>query len=83
MLVALPNINNTLEKSKNKDNTRTKELIIQGALLYANDMDKFNVDIPLGDIVSAGYLTKKETSICPSNSTVNCTISSCELSNCD
>lgn len=83
MLVALPSINNTLEKSKTRDNSRTKELIESAASVYANDMGIENDTIALNDIVSAGYLTKKEANNCPSDSYVVCTISSCELKNCD
>ena len=83
MLVALPNINNTLEKSKTKDNNNIKELIESAASVYANDMGITNGNISLSDIVSAGYLTKKEANSCPNDSYVECTVSSCELKNCD
>ena len=83
MLVALPNINNTLEKSKTRDNSRNKELIESAASVYANDMGIENDNIPLNTIVSAGYLTKKEAGNCPSDSYVECTVSSCKLKNCD
>ena len=83
MLVALPSINNTLEKSKTKDNSRTKELIESAASIYANDMGITNGNISLSDMVSSGYLTKKEANNCPSDSYVECTMESCELKNCD
>ena len=83
MLVALPNINNTLEKSKNKDNSRTKELIESAASVYANDMGITNGNILLSDMVNSGYLTKKEANNCPNDSYVECTVASCILKNCD
>lgn len=83
MLVALPSINNTLDKSKTKDNSRTKELIESAASVYANDMGITDGRINLNDMLSSGYLTKKEANNCPSDSYVECTMESCELKNCD
>lgn len=83
MLVALPNINNTLEKSKTKDNTRVKELIVQGALMYANDNGiTDSTDIPLRTLVTEGYITKKEANMCGIDRSINCSISSCTIA-CD
>ena len=83
MLVALPNISNTLDKSKNKDKNNTKELIIQGALMYANDNDiTVRTSIPLSTLVNDGYVTKKEADICGIDKIITCDVSSCTL-NCD
>jgi len=80
MLVALPNINNTLEKSKNRDKDKAEELIIQGALMYANDNDiTVSTSIPLSTLVNDGYITKKEANICGIDKTITCDISSCDL----
>ena len=80
MLVALPNINSTLNKSKKKDKERIEELIIQGALMYANDNDIITrKEIQLSTLVSEGHITKKESNSCGDDKVIICDISSCDL----